>query len=65
MSEKYFLKAEEVAEYLGICRTKVYELIRLGKLRSSLVAGRARRVSREALAEYIREMEGGEATGGR
>jgi excisionase family DNA binding protein len=51
------LRAEEVAEALSIGRTKVFELIRTGELRSVKVGG-ARRVSATALAEYVAELEG-------
>ena len=51
------LRAEEVAEALGIGRTKVFELIRTGEL-LSVKLGSARRVSTSALAAYVAELEG-------
>lgn len=51
------LRPEEVAEALGVGRTKVFELIRTGELRS-VKLGAARRVSATALAEYVAELEG-------
>jgi excisionase family DNA binding protein len=45
---------EEVAEYLKITRKGVYDLMRAGKLRYFNVGIRRRRVSREALMEFVR-----------
>jgi excisionase family DNA binding protein len=55
--ERLLLRAEEVAESLGVGRTKVFELIRTGELRSVKLGG-ARRVSATALAVYVAELEG-------
>lgn len=57
MDKPYFLKLDEVASYLGIGRTKVYELIRSGRLASVLVGGRSRRVSKAALELYVAATE--------
>lgn len=46
------LKPEEVAELLQVSRSKVYELIRLGLLRSLKIGG-SRRITQEALIEFI------------
>jgi excisionase family DNA binding protein len=50
------MKPEEAAQMLGIGRTKVYELIRSGALRSVRIGG-LRRISAIALAEFVAELE--------
>jgi excisionase family DNA binding protein len=45
-----------VAQALGVSRTTVFELIRVGALRSVKI-GAARRVSATALAEYVAGLE--------
>ena len=47
---------EDAARVLGTGRTKVYELIRSGALRSVRVGG-LRRVSVAALAEFVARLE--------
>jgi excisionase family DNA binding protein len=49
-------RPEDAAEVLGIGRTKVYELIRSGALRSVKIGG-LRRVSAAALAEFVAHLE--------
>jgi excisionase family DNA binding protein len=51
------LRAEDVARRLQIGRTKVYDLIRSGALRSVKVGG-CRRVTQAALADFIAELDG-------
>src|ERR1700674_436553 len=46
------LKVNEVADRLGVSRNKVYELLYKGEIRS-LAIGRTRRISPDALAEFI------------
>ena len=46
------LKVTEVADRLGVSRNKVYELLYKGEIRS-LAIGRTRRISPDALAEFI------------
>jgi len=46
------LKVNEVADRLGVSRNKVYELLYTGEIRS-LAIGRTRRISPDALAEFI------------
>ena len=46
------LKVNEVADRLGVSRNKVYELLYKGEIRS-LAIGRTRRISSDALAEFI------------
>lgn len=47
---------EDAARALGIGRTKVYELIRSGALRSVRLDG-SRRVSVTALVEFVKRLE--------
>ncbi|MFF4775358.1 helix-turn-helix domain-containing protein [Microtetraspora fusca] len=54
------VRPEMAAELLGIGRTKVYELIRSGALRSVRIGG-LRRVSATALAEFVAHLEEEEA----
>jgi excisionase family DNA binding protein len=48
---------EDAAHVLGIGRTKVYELIRSGALRS-VRAGGLRRIPVAALADFVARLEG-------
>lgn len=50
--EKLLLRPEEVAEALSVGRTKVYELMGSGDLRSVRVGG-SRRVPADALNDFI------------
>jgi excisionase family DNA binding protein len=58
---RLLLRPEEAAQVLGLGRTKVYELIRSGALRSVKV-GNSRRVSTAALAEYVNQLDHGGAS---
>jgi excisionase family DNA binding protein len=52
-------RPEYVAKLWGVSRTKIFELIRTGRLRSLKIGG-SRRIPESALAEYIsRQSEGG------
>lgn len=51
-SPSRLLKVNEVADRLGVSRNKVYELLYKGEIRS-LAIGRTRRISPDALAEFI------------
>jgi excisionase family DNA binding protein len=53
---KLLLNPTEAAERLSMGRTKIYELMRRGELRSVKVGG-CRRISRAALADFIAELE--------
>ncbi len=55
-TDKLLLTAEEVAQALGIGRSKVYELMASGLLRS-VVIGRLRRVPAVRLAEFVARLE--------
>ena len=45
-------RVEEVAQLLGVGRTRIFDLIKLGELRSVKIGG-SRRVPAAALDEYI------------
>ncbi|WP_432941104.1 helix-turn-helix domain-containing protein [Kribbella sp. CA-253562] len=51
-----FLTVEEVAKALRIGRTRVFDLIAKGEIKSVLI-GRSRRVSVEALRQYAKKLE--------
>lgn len=62
--ENLLLRPEEVAEMLGIGRSKVYELMADGRL-TNVAIGRSRRVPREAVAEFVSRLTAeGVASGG-
>ena len=50
--EKLLLSPAEAAAHLSIGRSKVYELMRLGQLRSVKI-GALRRIPQAALADFI------------
>ena len=54
-SGRLLMTAEEAADALAICRTKVYELLRNGQLESIRIGG-SRRIPTSALAEYVRRL---------
>jgi len=54
--EKLLLSVEEAAERLSLGRTKTYELIASGRLRSVNI-GRARRVPLDALSEFVQGLQ--------
>lgn len=56
--DKLLLAPEEAAELLGIGRTKVFQLIATGELRSVRI-DRCRRVTPEALIDFVRTLDGG------
>lgn len=58
------LRPEQVARVLNIGRSKVFDLIRSGQLRS-VKAGGSRRISASALREYVARLESGENESGR
>jgi excisionase family DNA binding protein len=53
--ERLLLTPEEVAEMLGIGRTKVYELLRLGLIESVKIHG-CRRIPTQAVHDYIERL---------
>lgn len=53
-------RPEEAADLLGLGRTKVYELMRAGGLRSVKV-GVLRRIPATALVEFVASLEGSDA----
>jgi len=52
----FLFTAEEAAGALRVGRSKVYELMRSGELRSIKIGG-SRRISASALAEYVTTLE--------
>lgn len=54
---RLLLTPEEAAERLSLSRTTVYELVRKGRLQSVKI-GRARRIPRAALQEYVETLVG-------
>ncbi|GAA4855379.1 MULTISPECIES: helix-turn-helix domain-containing protein [Pseudonocardia] len=53
--ERLLLTAQEAAQALGVSRTKVYDLMRSGRLRSVKIGG-SRRIPVDALAELVDEL---------
>jgi excisionase family DNA binding protein len=53
--ERLLLTAEETAEALGVGRTKVYELMRLGLIESVKIHG-CRRIPAVAVHEYVERL---------
>jgi excisionase family DNA binding protein len=51
------LKPEEAADALGVARTRVYQLIRVGELRSVKI-GKVRRIPVTALHAYVERLQG-------
>lgn len=54
--EKLLLSPVEAAAHLSLSRTKVFELMRLGRLRSVKIGG-CRRIPRVALVEFLASLE--------
>lgn len=54
--ERRLLTVEEAAEYLGVGRTLMYQLIKDGEIRTVQIH-RLRRVPREAVDEYANRIE--------
>lgn len=52
---KLLLTADEAAEIIGIGRTKVYELLRLGHIESVRI-GRCRRIPLRAVHAYVERL---------
>jgi excisionase family DNA binding protein len=59
-NQKMMLTVAEVAQHLGVSRATVYAEIAKDRIRSILIAGRNRRISRESLNEYISRHETGQ-----
>lgn len=55
--EPLLLRVKEVMALTGISRSKLYEFLRSGELRS-LYVGRSRRVRREDLGDFIEKLPG-------
>ena len=54
---KLLLTTEEAASVLGIGRTRMYQLVRTGKVRS-VTLGRSRRIRPEDLQAYVQQLAG-------
>ena len=52
---RLLLTVEEAAERIGICRSNMFKLIRRGEIQSVRV-GRLRRVTPEALEDFVRRL---------
>jgi excisionase family DNA binding protein len=55
MLMRQLYRVEEVAEVLGMGRSKVFDLIRSGRL-ASVKEGGMRRVTEEAIRDYVRKL---------
>lgn len=53
--EKLLLTPEEAADVIGIGRSKLYDLLRAGRIESVRIGG-SRRVPRMALEEYVERL---------
>lgn len=60
-SERATYSVEEAAQYLGISRSKTWELVSRGEIPSFHI-GRTRRLSVERLQEWVRAQEAAEPT---
>ncbi|PWU53380.1 transcriptional regulator [Micromonospora globispora] len=58
MLDKLCYTAREAATLLSVSRTKVYELLASGQLRSIRI-GRSRRIAADELRRFISAQEGG------
>ena len=54
--DKVLLSPEEVADALGVSRSKVYELLASGRLHSIKI-GRCRRIVRSVLLQFVDELQ--------
>lgn len=54
--DKLLLNPVEAAAHLSVGRSKIYELMRLGQLRSVKIGG-CRRIPRAALADFVASLE--------
>jgi excisionase family DNA binding protein len=58
--EKLLYRVEEAAQMLAVGRSKMWEIVLRGDI-ESLKIDKSRRISREALAAYIANLEGSAA----
>ena len=54
--DKLLLKTNECAELLGVSRSRLYELMNAGAVRS-VVIGRSRRIPRAELERFVEQLE--------
>ena len=62
--EKILLRPTEVAEALGICRSKAYQLLATGALPGVVRLGRCVRISKEELHRWVAEQSSREEASG-
>jgi excisionase family DNA binding protein len=55
LMHKLLFTAEEAAEIIGVGRTKMYELLRVGAVRSVRI-GRCRRIPHDALVAFVDDL---------
>ena len=60
--DKLLLTTTEAADALGICRSKLYELLRAGRLESVRIDG-SRRVPAAVLEEFVSRLRAGAVNG--
>ena len=53
--DRLLLTPEDAADVIGVGRTKLYELLRVGAIESVRI-GRARRVPADALHDYVTQL---------
>jgi excisionase family DNA binding protein len=54
MADRLLYRPEEVAEILSLGKSKIFQLLRSGEI-ASISCGRARRVPRQALEQWLHE----------
>lgn len=59
-TEKVVFRVEEAAEFLGVSRAKVFQLLRRGELKSIKIDS-ARRITLHQLEDYLQLLESGAA----
>jgi excisionase family DNA binding protein len=55
VANRGLLRVEEAAQWLGLGRTKAYELVHKGKL-PSVTIGRSRRIAMSALEAFVEQL---------
>ena len=58
--ERIALSPDEAAYLIGVSRSRMYELMAAGDIRSVKI-GRSRRIPRQALVDYIESLDSGHA----
>ncbi len=60
MAEQLLYRPEQAAEIIGVGRSKIFELMATGQI-ASVQIGRSRRIPRESLERYVRDLLAGSA----